>query len=99
MDELTKRRLKHNEELFRSINEEVNEAHADSGGGTIGYLCECSDRNCQERVFLTEAEYQSIRSDERKFIIVPGHGVPGLEEAVDRRGDQYEVVQKGDEAV
>ena len=94
MDELTKRRLKHNEELFRSINEEVNEAHADSGGGKIGYLCECSDRNCQERVFLTEGEYRSIRSDERKFIIVPGHGMPELEASVDKHGDQYEVVEK-----
>lgn len=91
MDELTKRRLAHNEEVFRAVNEEVSDAHA--GEGRSAFVCECADRECTERVLLTPGEYRSVRADPRRFAVAPGHVVPDLEEVVEHHG-AYDVVEK-----
>jgi hypothetical protein len=93
MDDLTRRRLTHNEEVFKAVNEEVSDAHARDEAGRTAFLCECADRDCTERVLLTDGEYRSVRADSRRFVVAPGHVVPELEEVVEHHGG-FEVVQK-----
>lgn len=94
MDELTKRRLVHNEQLFRTVNEERDQAHDDDTPDTKRtYVCECSDRECTVRIELTNAEYESVRRSPDRFILLPGHGIPEIERIVEDRG-AFEVVEK-----
>jgi hypothetical protein len=93
VDELTRRRLAHNEELFRAVNEEIDENR--SGSGKRAYVCECADRGCEETIALTAEEYEAVRAGERRFVVAPGHVVPDLEHVVERE-DTYDVVEKDD---
>lgn len=81
MDELTRKRLEHNEVVFRAVNEEIDDlpSHAPSRS----YICECADISCSETISLTHAEYQRIRSRPDQYVLVPGHEVPGLEDVVE----------------
>ncbi|HVU76881.1 MAG TPA: hypothetical protein VHC67_04815 [Gaiellaceae bacterium] len=90
---MTKRRLVHNEEVFRAINDEVREAHAPPEDGKVAFLCECADRSCTEKVRLAADEYRWVRADPNRFVVAPGHVLPELEHVVERH-DGYEVVEK-----
>jgi len=57
------------------------------------YLCECASRPCRERVPLTREQYESVRSDPRRFVVVPGHVLPDLETVVQSFPD-YQVIEK-----
>lgn len=91
VDDLTKRRLVHNEELFR----QVNEARAQESGAasSLSFVCECSDRDCTARIEMTAADFEKIRSSERRYLVRPGHEIPELEHVVEDRGE-FEVVEK-----
>lgn len=91
MDDLTRRRLTRNEELFRQINEEIDGNRA--GTGTIAYVCECADPGCADTLRLTAAEYAAVRAGEGQFVVAPGHVVPELEEIVAAAADHV-VVEK-----
>ena len=47
---------------------------------------------------LTFEEYEAVRKDSRRFIVVPGHVFPETERVV-ARNERYEVVEKFGEAV
>jgi hypothetical protein len=93
MDELTRRRLTHNEEVFKAVNEEVSDAHGRDEDGRTAFLCECADKECVERVLLTAGEYRFVRADPRRFVVAPGHVLPELEEVVEHRAG-FDVVEK-----
>jgi hypothetical protein len=92
MDELTKRRLAHNEQLFREVNDAREDAAPDEAT-ELTLVCECSDRSCTGRITLRVAEYERVRGSERRFIVLPGHEIPELERVVEDRGT-FEVVEK-----
>jgi hypothetical protein len=93
MDELTKRRLAHNEQLFREINE-AREHVSDAPDETpLGFVCECSDRECTARIALTAADYQRIRKSPDRFIVRPGHEITEIERVVEERAG-FDVVEK-----
>jgi uncharacterized protein (DUF1499 family) len=93
MDEFTKRRLAHNEQLFREINEAREHASAAPDDVPLGFVCECSDPECTARIRLTGAEYGRIRESPDRFIVRPGHAIRGLERVVAARPG-FEVVEK-----
>jgi hypothetical protein len=57
------------------------------------FFCECSDFACRQKVPLTRALYEAVRSRPEWFLIVPGHEVPDLEEVV-QRADTHWIVEK-----
>jgi hypothetical protein len=60
------------------------------------FYCECADTKCFEHVFLTAEEYEAIRADSTRFVVVAGHVFPEAERVVaDVNGHQ--VVQKNDD--
>jgi hypothetical protein len=91
VDDLTKRRLAHNEQLFRQVNDARREASPDEIRLTL--ICECSDQSCTGRITIGTAEYRRIRDSERRYVVLPGHEIAALERVVEDRGT-YEVVEK-----
>ena len=91
MDDLTKRRLAHNEDLFREVNEAREQASARGEETTLTLVCECSDRDCTGRVEMTAGEFEQIRKSERRYVVLPGHEIPEIERIVEDRG-AFEVV-------
>ncbi len=96
VDELTRRRLTHNEQLFRAVNEEREQAAPDSVE-ELSIVCECADQECTERIRLLPDVYEEIRRIPSRFIVVPGHQVAEIERVVDERG-AFAVVEKREAA-
>ena len=90
MDDLTRKRLEHNEAVFRAINEEIDDA---ATGSASEYVCECADATCTKTIRLTHAEYHEIRLEPDRYVLIPGHEVSGLEAVVQRAPDHV-VVEK-----
>ena len=89
------RRIADNEALFRSVNErveEINEAFA-TLTRRFEIVCECGDIRCTEQISVEFTAYEAVRSDSALFIIVPGHEIPDVEDAVERH-PTYTVVRK-----
>jgi hypothetical protein len=84
-----------NEALFREVNERI-EGVADalsSNPESLNILCECGSASCTERITLSRADYEALRSDAQLFAVYPGHGQTTVEEVVSRH-EGYEVVRK-----
>lgn len=89
------RRIADNEALFRSVNErveEINEAFA-TLTRRFEIVCECGDIRCTEQISVEFTAYEAVRSDSALFIIVPGHEIPDVEDAVEHH-PTYTVVRK-----
>jgi len=93
-------RLGANEALFREVNERVAEVAEqfvadDTRDSRYRFSCECGDRACAEQVPLTTAEYEAVRAEATRFVVVPGHEVSDIEQVVERH-QAYLVVEKDD---
>jgi hypothetical protein len=88
-------RLARNEDFFRSVNERIRDVAGRHGPDDHVYefICECADATCTRRVELTRAEYESVRTDGRQFVIAPGHEFSSVE-AVVEENDDHVVVEK-----
>jgi hypothetical protein len=91
MDELTRRRLAHNEALFREVNEEIDDRSPSSA--RAAYVCECADVHCTMTVPLLTDEYRRVRQSPDRFFVVPGHELADLERVVERH-HAYLVIEK-----
>ena len=91
MDEITRKRLEHNEQVFRHVNEEIDERAVEASEPE--YVCECSDTSCLATVRLTHEEYNAVREHDSRFFVVPGHHRPELERVVEQHATYY-VVEK-----
>lgn len=82
-------------EIFRQANESLVERFRSLGavGGLAPFLCECLDHRCTRAVLLTLRDYEDLRADESRFVIVPGHEV-GDRERVVATTDRYAVVER-----
>ncbi|HEY6962039.1 MAG TPA: hypothetical protein VI408_09150 [Gaiellaceae bacterium] len=93
MDDVTRQRLKHNEAVFRSVNDEI-EDRAAPDHGELEYVCECADATCTAAVRLSHEEYEAVRRDADRFFVVEGHERREIERVIERH-DGYLVVEKG----
>jgi hypothetical protein len=92
------RRLAQNETLFREVNERVEEvasgfADRDEEDRPIGFVCECGRRDCTESIEATRAQYEAVRSNPLRFLVLPGHEDEEVERVVERT-DRFVVVVK-----
>jgi hypothetical protein len=90
-----KRRIASNESRFREINERLEAGlrqvrHAPE---LLDFVCECGNRDCELSVQVRFDEYEAVRRDSRRFLVVPGHVFPETERVV-AGSDRYEVVEK-----
>src|SRR5579862_3259892 len=92
---LREERAARNEALFREVNEQVRSLAGRRGivaVEEIGAVCECSDDQCVERVWLPLTAYERVREHGRQFIVASGHESE-FEEVVGQESG-YTVVQK-----
>ena len=104
----SQRRMTENEAIFRKHNEKLEKQLTDlsdmaeqdghSGYGNsdellLQFYCECCDENCHERVELSVSKYRDIHKNRKRFVIVPGHDVVGLERIVEE-SERYHAVEK-----
>jgi hypothetical protein len=88
-----------NEAVFREVNERIGTLAEtfDLGSQPLDFICECGDASCVERIHMTHAEFEELRSDSHYFAVFPGHVAPDIERVVARR-DGYEIVEKVEKA-
>ena len=89
-------RIARNEVRFRDINERLEAGLLALGAedpGAHEFVCECGNNDCRETVMLTFAEYEDVRRDARRFVLVPGHDIPDVEDVV-AHNERYAVAQK-----
>ena len=77
--------------LYREVNERVAEVYDQFSGGVadktpepIEIFCECGHLTpCDERINVSPATYERVRSDPTTFILLPGHGKESVETVIE----------------
>jgi hypothetical protein len=84
-----------NEAVFREVNERIENLAetVDLKSEPLDLVCECGDGACVQRITMSHAEYEQLRSDPRQFAVHPGHEIPGVETVVGK-GKGYAIVEK-----
>jgi hypothetical protein len=92
------RRAAANEATIRDVNEGIERGQwPGEEDSPVGFRCECARLGCNQLVELTVREYEEIRANPRRFVLVPGHEISDVEVVVEsRRG--YIIVEKRDQA-
>lgn len=91
-------RLGANEAVFREINDGIERGQwPGEEDSPIGFRCECARLGCNELVELSVREYEQVRSNPRRFLVLPGHERLEVEIVVERH-HRYLVVEKLDRA-
>jgi len=90
----------------REVNErieQIDQAAARAGDPTtVEFLCECGsgdgdDIACDAQVEMTLEEYEEVRLQDDRFVLVPGHENAAIEQVV-KRTDRFIVVDKRPDA-
>jgi len=96
-DELQER-LAANESVFREINDGIERGQwPGEEDSPIGFRCECARLGCNELLELSVLEYEAVRANPRRFMVVAGHERLDAETVVERH-PEYLVVEKLDQA-
>ena len=98
MDKLSERRLKENEVIFQQANEGVAQfviEESDNDDPIIKFYCECSNIDCRERITLQASDYHKLHKDQRHFIALEGHEMPGIEGIISKHNGFSVVRKKG----
>lgn len=98
MEAKKQRRAAANEATIRDVNEGIERGQwPGEEDSPVGFRCECARLGCNQLVELTVHEYEEIRTNPRRFVVIPGHEFPDVETVVEaRRG--YIIVEKRDQA-
>ncbi len=98
MEGKKQRRAAANEATIRDVNEGIERGQWPGEEDTpVGFRCECARLGCNQLVELTVREYEEIRANPRRFVVIPGHEFPDVETLVESRGG-YVIVEKLDQA-
>jgi hypothetical protein len=98
MEGEVERRIASNEARFREVNEAISRGQwPGEGDAAVGFRCECATLGCNRVIELTAAEYEHVRANPRRFVVLPGHERREVEAVVERR-PSYFVIEKIEEA-
>jgi hypothetical protein len=90
-----------NELVFRSVNERMKEIDDRLDTSVVGapvgereeFVCECGQLDCMARFEMTRDQYESVRAHGARFVVLPGHEDPEIEQVVETHA-QFLVVEK-----
>ncbi len=98
MEVKKQRRAAANEATIRDVNEGIERGQwPGEEDSPVGFRCECARLCCNQLVELTVREYEEIRANPRRFVVVPGHEFGDVETVVESRPG-YLIVEKLDQA-
>ena len=87
-------RITKNETRLRELNERIQESWESHPVDTqTDILCECGIQDCDMFIKVTKVEYEDVRADARKFIIVREHLVTDVDDVIIET-DRFMVVAK-----
>jgi hypothetical protein len=75
------------ENVFREVNETLLKLNGS------GFICECSDASCSERIEVSAETMRRLHDDRNLYLILPAHINTDLEELVESH-DGFAVVRK-----
>jgi hypothetical protein len=91
-------RAARNEEIFRGINERIEQGAEQHGvEGALPFHCECARASCVGTMDIPPREYERVVRERYRFVLIPGHEDAAIEEVVEREA-AYVVVEKLGEA-
>ncbi len=98
MERDLQKRIAANEDTFRVINEGIARGQwPGEERAPVSFRCECARLGCNLLIEMALAQYEAVRSNSRRFFVVPGHELPEVETVVETCGN-YVVVEKRAEA-
>ena len=98
MQDNVQERLGANEAVFREINEGIERGQwPGEEDAPVSFRCECARLGCNELIELSVRSYERVRSNPRRFIVLPGHERLDVEIVVERNHG-YLIVEKVDQA-
>ena len=86
-----------NEAMHRRVNEAIERGRWPGETEPTSFRCECARRGCSRLLELSREQYEAVRSNSRRFIVVPGHEEEAVETVVETHPD-YIVVEKRGQA-
>jgi hypothetical protein len=89
-------RAARNQLLFREVNERIAslaERALLPEIAPIEVTCECVDMSCTRTVQISLHEFAEVDRATNRFLVVPGHELPDVEDVVERR-DRFLIVAK-----
>jgi hypothetical protein len=99
--DVRKERSAKNEALLREVNERIEEVgerlQVLPEDEALDFRCECGRPECESSVSMPAVAYRRMRSDNDRFVLVPGHEDLEIERVVERT-DHYVIVDKRPEA-
>jgi len=87
-----KQRITHTEINGRRVNEAIERG---DGGSTAVFVCECGHLGCNSTVELGIAEYEEVRTDFNRFLVLPGHEIPEVDKVIERHPQHLVVAKRG----
>jgi hypothetical protein len=91
-------RAARNEEIFREVNERIEEGAEQHGvTGTLPFHCECGRASCVATIEIPAGRYAVIVRERYRFVVLPGHEEPSIERTVETT-PEYLIVEKIGEA-
>jgi hypothetical protein len=89
-----------NEAIFREVNERIEEVDARFGHvapdpSQLIVVCECGSGTCAGQFEVTRAQYEAVRANPKRFLVLPDHEDPRVGRLVEQHGDFW-VVEKFD---
>ncbi len=92
------RRAAANEATIRDVNEGIERGQWPGEEDTpVAFRCECARLGCNRLIELSVHEYEEIRANPRRFVLIPGHEFPDIEAVIETRPG-YFIVEKRDQA-
>ena len=87
-------RVAKNEDRHRDLNDQIEASYESHGmDWHMDVVCECGRQDCDVFLKVTKAEYEGVRADARRFVIVRDHLDPEVDVLVSE-DDRFTVVAK-----
>ena len=92
-EQVDERQGARSQSLFREVNERVAEISGRDALPGMRVICECADEGCVAPIDVATDDYESVRGDGNRFLVLRGHVYPEIERVV-AEVDGYQVVEK-----
>jgi hypothetical protein len=62
------------------------------------FVCECGHLGCSTTIELSMVEYEAVRTNFDRFLLMPGHEIERIDEIVERHPNHLVIVKRAGEA-